>query len=145
MKIVEGFTAARALLSRQAPAEPPGSDEREQVVRQISREVRDRGDAALLDYTEKFDGVRPAELEVPRERVSRAYREGGKELLEALKMAAERTAAFHQAQKDSLLRESTGSSLGWLIRPLDSVGVHVPGFTAPLPSSLLMTAVPARV
>ncbi|HUT68443.1 MAG TPA: histidinol dehydrogenase, partial [Dehalococcoidales bacterium] len=145
MKIIEGFESAKSILSRQTPKESPGSDDRERVVRQIVNDVRDRGDAALFEYTEKFDGVKLASLEVDKKQIDLAYRELDAGLLSALELAAERITSFHTEQKNSLLRESTGSNLGWLIRPLNRVGVHVPGFSAPLPSSLLMTAVPARV
>ncbi|MFC2021059.1 histidinol dehydrogenase, partial [Chloroflexota bacterium] len=67
------------------------------------------------------------------------------ELLSSLKLAKERITFFHTAQKDSLLRESTRAGSGWLIRPLTRVGINAPGFRAPLPSSVLMTAIPARV
>jgi histidinol dehydrogenase len=145
MKIIEGFAAAKAALTRQRQAAVPGDDEREEVVRQIVKDVRRRGDAALRDYTEKFDGVRLDKLEVSRAQVDRAYRQVDKDLLAALELAAGRITAFHERQKQALLRQSTGESLGWLVRPLRSVGVHAPGFTAPLPSSVLMTAIPARV
>ena len=68
-----------------------------------------------------------------------------KELLSALKLAAERITAYHTAQKKTLLRDSKNKNLGWLMRPLERVGVYVPGFQAPLPSTLLMTAIPAKV
>ena len=145
MRIIEGYTEAKSALSRQTRQESPDSAERERVVRQIVDDVRARGDAALIEYTQKFDGVKLTTLEVDRKQIERAYKEVDTELLSALELAAERITAFHTAQKDTLVRESTGGNLGWLIRPLERVGVHVPGFTAPLPSSLLMTAVPAKV
>ncbi len=145
MKIIEGYKAAKSALSRQARQEAPDSAERERVVRQIVDDVRVRGDAALYDYTGKFDGVRLTSLEVDKKQVDKAYGKVDKELITALELAAERITAFHAGQKEILLRESTDNNLGWLIRPLQRVGVHVPGFTAPLPSSLLMTAVPAKV
>jgi histidinol dehydrogenase len=145
MKIIEGFEAAREALSRQRATAAHVDDEREEVVRQIVRDVRQRGDAALFDYTKKFDNVRLDKLEVDRTLVDRAYLKVDKKLRDALELAAGRITAFHERQKRALLRDSTGGSLGWLVRPLRSVGVHVPGFTAPLPSSLLMTTIPARV
>ena len=145
MKIIEGYKEAKSALSRQARQDSPDSAERERVVRQIVDDVRVRGDAALIEYTQKFDGVKLTSLEVEKKQVDGAYREVDRELITALELAAERITAFHTAQKDILLRESTDGNLGWLIRPLERVGVHVPGFTAPLPSSLLMTAVPAKV
>jgi histidinol dehydrogenase len=144
MKIVEGYKAAKSLLSRAIPKEADIS-ERERTVRQIVEDVRERGDAAVIEYTEKFDGVKLESLEIDKKLIDRAYREVDRELISALELAAERIAAYHEEQKSGLLRENTGGNLGWVIRPLGRVGVHVPGFTAPLPSSLLMTAVPAKV
>jgi len=145
MKIVEGFQKVKALLSRRTPRGTQADVDREQAVRKIVNDVRERGDAALFDYTEKYDHVKLTRLEVEKKQINRAYQDIDKELLAALKLAAERIAAFHTGQKKKLLRESTAAKLGWLVRPLERVGVHVPGFTAPLPSSLLMTAIPARV
>jgi len=145
MKIIEGFQKAKTLLSRRTLQGTLDDIDREQVVRQIVNDVRERGDAALFGYTEEFDHVKLARLEVDKKQIGRAYRDIDKELLTALKLAAERITVFHEEQKKKLLQESTKAKLGWLVRPLRSVGVHVPGFTAPLPSSLLMTAIPARV
>ena len=145
MKIIEGFDVARPLLSRRVPGEMAGGVGLETAVRQIIDEVRDRGDAALFDYTLKFDGVKLNSLEVSKEEITGAYREVDSGLVSALKLAAERITAFHVKQSNSLLHEASGESLGWLVRPLSRIGAHAPGFTAPLPSSLLMTAIPARV
>ena len=146
MRIIEGFQPAKLVLSRQAPTEEVADiEQREQAVRQIISEVRRRGDAAVFDYTLKFDGIRLKALEVSKKLITDAYHEVDSELLSALKLAAERIRSFHTRQKDSLLHESAGTGLGWLIRPLNRVGIHVPGFTVPLPSSLLMTVIPAKV
>lgn len=145
MRIIEGFQSARTALSRQSPEALFDAGERQQVVRQIVNDVRDKGDTALFDYTRKFDGVRLDSLEVSKEQISSASRRVDSELISALKLAAERIRSFHIRQKESLLRDSTGRNAGWLIRPLERVGIYVPGGTAPLPSSLLMTAIPARV
>ncbi len=107
--------------------------------------MRRRGDAALFDYTLRFDSVRLESLEVNKTQITSAYRTVAPDLVSALKLAAERIQSFHTRQRETILGESTGPGLGWLVRPLERVGVHVPGFTAPLPSSLLMTAIPARV
>ncbi|OGN99282.1 MAG: histidinol dehydrogenase [Chloroflexi bacterium RBG_13_51_52] len=144
MKIVEGFDKARPLLYRQSVPVSGDDSEREQALRQIIDDVRRRGDAALFEYTQKLDGVKLAALEVERKQVNQAYRETDKELISAMKLAVERISSYHLEQKRLLLKENTKSKLGWLIRPLEKVGVYVPGFSAPLPSSLLMTAVPAR-
>jgi len=146
LKIIEGFERARSILSRQAPTpEVAGFDEREPQVRQIIEEVRRRGDAALFEYTLKFDGVKLASLEVGRSQIKRAYREVDAKLVSALKLAAERIHAFHQMQKERTLRTYTHGKTGWLVRSLERVGVHAPGATATYPSSVIMTVIPARV
>jgi histidinol dehydrogenase len=144
MKIVEGFASAKRALSRQKPKET-GINDREQTVRQIVHDVRDQGDAALLAYTEQFDGVKLTSLEIDKDSIERAYQEVDAELISALELAAERITGYHEKQKSHLLHESTGNNLGWLLRPLSKVGVHAPGFMAPLPSSLLMAVIPTRV
>ena len=145
MKIIEGFTQAKPLFSRRSIGVAGGDESLEKSVCQIIDEVRKRGDAALYDYTQQFDGVKLTSLEVSKEQIERAYREVDKELIAALELAAGRITAYHQRQKKALLKEDAKSKLGWLIKPLERIGVYVPGGTAPLPSSLLMTAVPARV
>lgn len=146
MKVVEGFDSAKALLSRQGPAqEELGVDDHEQAVRQIVDDVRRRGDAALFDYTLKFDGVKLTSLEVNKEQISSAYREVDAELVSALKLAAEQIRSFHVAQRDSLWSGVAQSGLGQLIHPLQRLGVYAPGGTASYPSTVLMTAIPARV
>jgi len=146
LKIIEGFQQAKLVLSRRGSAQPTLEvDDREQAVRQIINEVRRRGDAALFDYTLKFDGVKLTSLEVSKKQITDAYRQVDVELLSALKLAAERIRAFHQLQRERALRTFTRGNAGWLVRPLERVGVYVPGGTAPLPSSLLMTVIPARV
>ena len=145
MRIIEGFEPVKELLSRQVSQQGFKSGEKERAVRDIIDEVREKGDAALYGFTEKFDGVKLTSLEVEKKDIKQADNQVDSELLDALKLAAARIADFHTAQKDTLVRDKKGGSLGWMIRPLSRVGVHAPGFTAPLPSSLLMTAIPARV
>ena len=159
MIVIEGFSSAELALSRQAPAEfypvsPAlkqrikemfGTDDPEQAVRQIVGEVRNRGDAALRDYTLKIDGIELTSLEVSKSQLASAYREVDRELVSALKLAAERIRSFHTAQKDNIWRRFTGLDSGQLVRPLQRVGIYVPGGTASYPSTVLMTAIPARV
>lgn len=145
MRIIEGYQSIKELLSRQVSRQGFGDDAKERAVRDIIAAVRERGDAALIEFTEKFDSVKLTSLEVGKEEIGRAAREIDAELFSALKLAAERIADFHKVQRDALVRDSKGRNLGWMMRPLDRVGVHAPGFTAPLPSSVLMTAIPAKV
>jgi histidinol dehydrogenase len=141
LKIIEGFQPAKLALSREVPKEVFG--EREQAVRQIIDEVRRRGDAALFSYTKKFDGAELSSLEVDKEQIASAYREVGKELVSALKLAAKRISSFHLKQKQRVWRIAAPGSTQ--LRPLERVGVYAPGGIASYPSTVLMTAVPARV
>ena len=160
MIIIEGFELAKSVLSRQPLAElysvSPAVEQRlreifgveiepEQAVRQIISDVRQGGDAALVDYTFKIDGVNLTSLEISREQISGAYQEVSQELVSALKLAAERIRYFHSVQKNNVCSEFTEQGLGQLIRPLERVGVYVPGGTASYPSTVLMTAIPAKV
>ena len=101
MKIVEGFDAASRALSRLGKGQGIEADEREAAVRSIIEYVRKNGDKALLEYTEKYDHAKLTELEVDNERISRACCEVEAGLLDSLKTAANRIAAFHQAQAES--------------------------------------------
>ena len=143
MKIIEGFDSAKSVLSRQVPLE--SYPDLEVGVRQIISDVRSKGDAALLDYTRRFDGVELSALEVTKKQIESAYREVDSELLSALKLAAERIRSFHLAQKQAIWHGVDKAGSSQLIRPLERVGVYVPGGTASYPSTVLMTAIPASV
>ena len=97
MKIVEGFDAASRVLSRLGTVSGAAADEREASVRGIIENVRERGDNALFEYTEKFDHTKLTALEVDNACISQAGCEVEPELLAALKTAADRIAAFHEA------------------------------------------------
>jgi histidinol dehydrogenase len=120
-------------------------DEATAAVAPIVADVRVRGDAALLDWTERLDGPRPDGLRVPAERVAAAAVDD--DVLAALRRMIEAVRAFSAAQRpaDTTVEAVPGivSERRWL--PLDAVGLCVPSGRAPLPSSLVMTAVPALV
>jgi len=122
-----------------------GTDDPEQAVRKIIDEVRERRDAALFALTMKIDGIKLASLEVSKKQVASAYKEVDEELVSALKLAAERIHYFHSAQKDKIWHQVDEAGLRQLIRPLRRVGIYIPGGTAPYPSTVLMTAIPAKV
>jgi histidinol dehydrogenase len=122
-----------------------GVDDPESAVRRIIAEVREKGDAALFDLALKIDGIKLASLEVGQPEIAAAYDAVSPELVAAFKLAAQRIASFHNAQKDNLWHEMTAPDCGQLIRPLEKVGLYVPGGTAAYPSTVLMTAVPAKV
>jgi histidinol dehydrogenase len=140
LKIIEGFKLAEEVLARRASTEFYDNS-LEPEVRQIIDEVRGGGDAALFGCTLKFDRVKLSSLEVNKQQIKDAYRRVDKELISALKLAAERIGTFHRKQKDMLAKPVAGQ----LVRPLERVGVYAPGGTASYPSTVLMTAVPAKI
>jgi histidinol dehydrogenase len=143
MKIIEGFDKARKLLDRQAPKDL--EYKQETAVRQIINDVRLRGDRALFELTEKFDGAKLTALEVKPAQIKAAYKKADAKLVDAMKLAAERIGAFHRAQKERALPTYAQHKTGWVVRPLERVGVYAPGGTASYPSTVLMTAIPAKV
>ena len=117
----------------------------EAAVARLLADVRAQGDAALREWTARIDGIRPEALEVPRAAWQAAYEALAPDLRDALERATERIRAFHARQPiPSWSTDQLGGVLGQRLVPLKRVGVYVPGGTAPLPSSLLMAAVPAR-
>lgn len=114
---------------------------------QIVEDVRERGDKALQDYTEKFDGVTVSDFRVPRAVLERRASQCEKGLGEALEQAAKQIRDFHERQLEQSwfsVRED-GALVGSKVTPLDSVGIYVPGGRALYPSTLLMNAIPASV
>jgi histidinol dehydrogenase len=121
----------------------------EQAVADILAQVRDRGDAALIDYTERFDRVllRPADLRVGEAELNQAAARCPAQTLAALERAAGRIEDYHRRQlpPDLDYRDGAGLRLGHRWTPLEAVGLYVPGGTAAYPSSVLMNALPAKV
>ena len=119
-----------------------------QAVQEILNGVRARGDEALYEYEEKFDHVdlRPQGLRVTKEEMEAAYRAVDADLLATLRRSRDNIVAFHEKQLEKTWVDfQEGSALGQLVRPLARAGVYVPGGTAPLSSSVLMNALPAKV
>jgi histidinol dehydrogenase len=118
-------------------------------VRHILRQVREKGDPALFALTQKYDGWLPSpkHLRVSPRELKAGFQSLGREERRALEIAAERLERFHalQLQKSWLFAEEEGTILGQMIRPLDRVGIYVPGGKASYPSSVLMNAIPAKV
>ena len=116
------------------------------TVREILADVRARGDAALLELTERYDGVRPAALAVAREEWDAALRRIAPEVRAALEAAATSIRAFQQAERAPEVRHEAGGIVTrTLRRPVDRAGCYVPGGRARYPSTVLMTVIPARV
>lgn len=141
------FAERIGLLAAKAPAQ---DKQVESVVSGIIAEVRQRGDAAVLEYTRKFDRVDATsieQLEIPSEELRRALACLEPSQAEALRSAAERIRRFHEKQVAASWEyaEPDGTRLGQRVTPLDRVGLYVPGGKAAYPSSVLMNAIPAKV
>jgi len=119
----------------------------EDRVRQIIREVIARGDAALYDFTERFDRVKLTSLEVSEAEFAEAMAAVEPAFLDVLREAAENIAAYHSRQKHEgfLLERKNGVLLGQKVTPIEKVGLYVPNGTAPYPSTVLMDAIPAKI
>jgi histidinol dehydrogenase len=117
-----------------------------QVVSRILAGVRTQGDAAVNFYSDLIDGAAPDPIEVPRGQWQAAYDSIDPAVRDALELSARQIRVFHEKQlRTSWLDYSDEGALGQIVRPLERIGVYAPGGTAVYPSSLLMTAVPARV
>jgi histidinol dehydrogenase len=125
------------------------SEDVDAAVGDIIADVGARGDAALFEYSQRFDRVDLAKigLAVPADAIARAEANCAKQVLAALDLAHARVRAFHEKQRpqDQLFTDDLGVELGWRWTALESVGLYVPGGTASYPSSVLMNAVPAKV
>jgi histidinol dehydrogenase len=118
----------------------------DEVVRRILADVRARGDAALIEWTQRLDRVNPVTLVVTQSQIEDAYRQVDVATVVALKLAAQRIESFHRRQPAlSWIHNDAEGTLGQLVRPIGRVGIYIPSGSAPLPSSCLMTAIPARV
>lgn len=153
-------TARQTLLKRTPPDEFPvspqvldGIEKRfgerltpEQAVARILKDVRTNGDSALQSWTRRLDTVDVRPAPVSKGSIRSALESVSLEQRYALEKAAGRIEAFHRSQPlTSWFTNALGGTLGQIIRPLQRVGLYVPGGTAPLPSSVLMSAIPARV
>ncbi|WP_263770185.1 histidinol dehydrogenase [Propionivibrio soli] len=122
----------------------------DRAVAEIIADVRARGDAAVVDYTNRFDGVKAAsiaDLELPKDVLESALAGLSSVEREALEMAATRVRIYHERQplQSWQYEEADGTVLGQRVTPLDRVGLYVPGGKASYPSSVLMNAIPAKV
>ena len=141
------FDAKLAALTRYEAAQDAGV---ERAVRAIIADVRRRGDAAVLKYSRRFDGVSARSvraLEIPRREWLSSFREISSREEKALTQSARRIRRFHERQRGRswTFREADGTVLGQRMSPLERVGIYVPGGKAAYPSSVLMNAVPAKV
>lgn len=119
----------------------------EDAVADILADVKKNGDAAVLRYCEKFDGVKLAGLRVAQADIDAAYEAADPEFIRTLTMAAGNIEAFHKRQirRNFVINDTPGVVLGQKVTPIERVGLYVPGGTASYPSSVLMNAIPARL
>lgn len=119
----------------------------EATVAEILENVKNNGDGALKEYSEKFDGVKLEALEVSREEIDEATAAVDGEFLKVLEKASENIYAFHsrQVRNSFMINEKDGVIIGQKVIPIEKVGLYVPGGTAAYPSSVLMNCIPAKI
>jgi histidinol dehydrogenase len=119
----------------------------ERIVREILARVAAEGDAAVREYTERFDGVRVERFRVPREAIEEAVAYLDPAIKDVWIQAIDNIERFHRRQREESQFEfhPDGTVLGWKVTPIDRVGVYIPGGRAVYPSSLLMNAIPAQI
>ena len=119
----------------------------ETTVNQVFEDVQNNGDTAIKKYTKKFDKVAVTSLQVTQEEISIAVEAVSSELKEAIQQAAANIEKFHRAQKtEKVYQETTSGVVCWQEkRPIEKVGLYIPGGTAPLLSTVLMLAIPAKI
>ncbi len=159
LNLVRGLAAAESALKRIDPLDLTSLPEAvlqrtrdafgkhatpESAVLQMLRDVRAEGDAAVRRYAKLLDDTDLDDLDVPRAELEAAWDATPADLQDALKLAAKRITSFHEATRPRDWVD-LGGGLGELVRPLERVGLYAPGGTAAYPSTVLMTAIPARV
>ncbi|HEX8985515.1 MAG TPA: histidinol dehydrogenase, partial [Bryobacteraceae bacterium] len=122
-------------------------NEAEEIVRPILAAVRDRGDQALAEFARKFDGLERKNVRVPERELARAERELPSDLRSAVRAASKNIRAFAATQlpRERFVNLEPGLRLGQIVRPLDAVAAYIPSGRYPLPSTLMMTVIPAQV
>jgi histidinol dehydrogenase len=145
MRILEGKAAERAVAKLESRASR--IEEAEPAVRRIIQGVRKGGDKALARYATLWDKLEPGQpIRVSQREIEQAWKDTPGEIRDALKRAAASIRRFANWQMPKSWRKQiSGGELGQMVRPLESVGCYVPGGRYPLPSTLLMTAIPAQV
>ena len=142
MKTVQSFQRAKSLLSRQVPQYDAIT---EAAVKRILADVLAQGDKALFSYTKKLDGVELKSLKVSKKEILDSYKAVDKKLLDAFKLAKQRIEQFHRLCLERIQPGFLTGGLGCVIRPLNRIGIYVPGGSAVYPSTVLMTVIPARI
>jgi histidinol dehydrogenase len=149
LKIINSDEISEENISEFIPRTGTELDLIRESVNDIINNVKLNGDNALLKYTKKFDGIelKESEIQVSLKEINEAYDQIDRELLDALKYAKKNLIKFHKAQKrdDWTIEIEKGVKAGQVYRPIESVGIYIPGGRAVYPSTVLMTATPAYV
>ncbi len=142
IRIIDSTQAGRLLRRRTARL-----NEAEETVRPILAAVRDRGDKALVEYARKFDGLERKSVRVPERELTNAQSGLSRELRGAVRTASKNIRAYAATQlpEPKLAEREPGLCLGQIVRPLDAVAAYIPSGRYPLPSTLMMTVIPAQV
>ena len=141
----KGFSARIDAITSRGAMDSSGVEDRVKI---IIDDVKGRGDAALVEYTARFDKVDLQKgFEVTKAQIDRAVASLPKDEIRLIKLSASRIAAFHkrQLQRSWTYKDEFGSTLGQKVTPMERVGIYVPGGKAAYPSTVLMNAIPARV
>lgn len=146
MKILKKKANIREFLSHLRRRASGDIAEVESIVKRILRDVRENGDRAVIKYTERFDALKLKELRMRPSEIRNFASKVDKSILKSLDLAKKRIKAFHEMQKEESWSLSQNDTiLGQIVRPLERVGVYVPGGKASYPSTLLMNVIPAQV
>jgi histidinol dehydrogenase len=147
MRILEtDRDSAGQILAALKPIESEANKELENIVRDIIADVRARGDQALLEYGRKFDSPHLDHIQATEAEFDEACASIDPKLLQAIKTAKANIEAFHRNQvQKSWIDQTDEYTYGQIVRPIEKVGIYAPARLAPLPSTVLMTAVPAKV
>jgi histidinol dehydrogenase len=144
--IIEKQIRSFVSLLKKRTVAPLIEDDVQKTVKKIIMDVKRQGDSAVRRYTERFDKIKLKGLAVGQRELAMAAGKADKDFLKALKRAAARIRAFHERQKEnSWWFSESGITTGQIIRPLERVGVYVPGGKAAYPSTVLMNVIPAQV
>jgi histidinol dehydrogenase len=146
MKILQNKKEIQSFLKVLSGRASGGGQEVENRVRNILIDISKNGDRAVLKYTKAFDSLTTKSLKISPDEIERGSKMAKKEVVRALKTSAKRIKTFHEMQKEESWSFSEGNALlGQVIRPLERVGVYVPGGKASYPSTVLMNVIPAQV
>jgi histidinol dehydrogenase len=146
MKILQNKKEIQSFLKVLSGRASGGGQEVENRIRNILIDISKNGNRAVLKYTKAFDSLTTKSLKISPDEIERGSKMAKKEVVRALKTSAKRIKTFHEMQKEESWSFSEGNALlGQVIRPLERVGVYVPGGKASYPSTVLMNVIPAQV